>query len=490
MASRKDSAGVDEASGLRLNEPTLWTNPAIPAWKRVLGLAWPAFLQQMLHLTVNQTDRWLAGNAVGLDEASQLAMQGAQTTCFYLAWVVSCYGVLASVGASALVSRLVGAGDIRGANLAFHQSMILALLLGVAGGASGWFCLDSLLGFLRLEGLPKEFAHDYLSVTLMLLPFQLLLSTAVASLAGVGDTRTGLWILVGTTLVNLPLAWMGFRGVGEWAGLGFAGIAWGTGLSHALGTLAALGILWQGRSGLKVLPKLLKPDLPMLGRLLRVSLPAGADSLSLAAGQLLFLSVVNLLDDASKGAHGIALGWEAMGYLSGAAFGVAATTLVGQNLGAKQPDEAMRCGLTALALGAVTMSLMGVFFFTNAQGMFRLFCPTEAQTPVVEVGVPVLRLVAFSMPMLASCIIFTSALRGAGDTRFPLLFTWVGFFAVRLPLAWWLSREMVQVLGLAPFAGWNLGLFGCWLAMQIDINLRGVLFLVRFLGGKWRRVRV
>lgn len=484
----QDAAGAEPESPL--NEPSLWIDPSVPVWKRVLGLAWPALLQQMLHLTVNQTDRWLAGNALNLDPDKQLALQGAQTTCFYLAWVVSCYGVLASVGASALVSRLVGARDIRGANLAFHQSMILAVVLGLLGGLPGLVWLDPLLGALQLEGLSLEFARDYLSVTLTLLPFQLLLSTAVASLAGVGDTRTGLWILAGTTLVNLPLAWIGFRGVGNWQGLGFAGIAWGTGLSHALGTIAALALLWRGRSGLKVLPKLLKPDLPMLGRLLRVSLPAGADSLSLAAGQLLFLSVVNLLDDASKGAHGIALGWEALGYLSGAAFGVAATTLVGQNLGARQPAEATRCGLAAFGMGAVTMSLMGVLFFTNAQGMFRFFCPTEAQTPVVEVGVPVLRLVAFSMPMLASCIIFTSALRGAGDTRFPLLFTWVGFFGVRLPLAWWLSRETVQFLGLPPFTGWNLGLFGCWLAMQIDINLRGVLFLARFLGGKWRRVRV
>jgi len=448
----QDAAGAEPESPL--NEPSLWIDPSVPVWKRVLGLAWPALLQQMLHLTVNQTDRWLAGNALNLDPDKQLALQGAQTTCFYLAWVVSCYGVLASVGASALVSRLVGARDIRGANLAFHQSMILAVVLGLLGGLPGLVWLDPLLGALQLEGLSLEFARDYLSVTLTLLPFQLLLSTAVASLAGVGDTRTGLWILAGTTLVNLPLAWIGFRGVGNWQGLGFAGIAWGTGLSHALGTIAALALLWRGRSGLKVLPKLLKPDLPMLGRLLRVSLPAGADSLSLAAGQLLFLSVVNLLDDASKGAHGIALGWEALGYLSGAAFGVAATTLVGQNLGARQPAEATRCGLTAFAMGAVTMSLMGVLF------------------------------------LLASCIIFTSALRGAGDTRFPLLFTWVGFFVVRLPLAWWLSRETVQFLGLPPFAGWNLGLFGCWLAMQIDINLRGVLFLARFLGGKWRRVRV
>ena len=136
------------------------------------------------------------------------------------------------------------------------------------------------------------------------------------------------------------------------------------------------------------------------------------------------------------------------------------------------------------------MSCMGVIFYTLAEPMFLFVCPRPEQAAVVAVGVPVLRLVAFSMPMLASCIILTSALRGAGDTRFPLLFTWVGFFVVRLPLAWWLSRTEVHIPGLISFAGWDLGLFGCWLAMQIDINLRGALCLARFLGGKWQKIRV
>ncbi|MCY2939850.1 MAG: MATE family efflux transporter [Planctomycetota bacterium] len=467
-----------------------WTDPSRPAWLRVLGLAWPAFLQQMLLLTVNLTDRWLAGNALHLEGDQQLSLQGAQTTCFYLAWVVTCYGVLASVGASAIVSRQVGAGDPAGANLACHQSLLLAFALGVAGGITGLFGIDSLLVALQLEGLSREFAFDYLSVTLALLPCQLLLSTAVASLAGAGDTRTGLWVLGGTTVANLPLAWLGFRGLGNWPGLGFAGIAWGTGLSHSLGTLAVLLILWRGKSGLRLHARLFRPHRAMLVRLMRVSLPAGADSLTLAAGQLLFLAIINLLDDASQGAHGIALGWEALGYLSGAAFGIAATTLVGQNLGAGQPAQARLCGFTAFGMGAVAMSCMGVIFYTLAEPMFLFFCPRPEQAAVVAVGVPVLRLVAFSMPMLASCIILTSALRGAGDTRFPLLFTWVGFFVVRLPLAWWLSRTEVHIPGLISFAGWDLGLFGCWLAMQIDINLRGALCLARFLGGKWQKIRV
>ena len=125
------------------------------------------------------------------------------------------------------------------------------------------------------------------------------------------------------------------------------------------------------------------------------------------------------------------------------------------------------------------MTLMAALFFTLAYPMFRLFCPHPEQAPVVEVGVPVLRLVAFAMPALASTIVFTAALRGAGDTRVPVLFTWVGFLVVRIPLAYLLT---------APALG--LGLFGAWLAMAADLWVRGAFFLARFAGGRWKRARV
>jgi Na+-driven multidrug efflux pump len=111
--------------------------------------------------------------------------------------------------------------------------------------------------------------------------------------------------------------------------------------------------------------------------------------------------------------------------------------------------------------------------------MFGLFCPGADQQDIVRAGVPVLRLVAFAMPLLASCIIFTAALRGAGDTRVPVLFTWLGFFGVRLPLAYLLTRPE-----------FGLGLFGAWLAMFADLLVRGLFFLARFAGGRWQKVKV
>ena len=110
--------------------------------------------------------------------------------------------------------------------------------------------------------------------------------------------------------------------------------------------------------------------------------------------------------------------------------------------------------------------------------------------PVIEAGVPVLRLIAFAMPPLACTIIFTAALRGAGDTRVPVLFTLTGFFLIRIPLAYALTAERLDLGPLGEWPGGNLGLMGAWLAMFTDVFVRGAFFLYRFAGGRWQRIEV
>src|SRR5205823_9962755 len=128
-------------------------------------------------------------------------------------------------------------------------------------------------------------------------------------------------------------------------------------------------------------------------------------------------------------------------------------------------------------------STMGLIFYTFAPEMFRLFCPRPDQEPIVVAGVPALRLVAFAMPPLASTIVFTYALRGAGDTRVPVLFTWTGFFLVRIPLAYFLALPAVDLGPLGVWPGLGLGLLGAWWSMFADLVVRGVFFLFRFARG-------
>lgn len=428
-----------------------------------------------------------AASDVAASGSRQASVQAAQTTAHYLAWAITSYTIIVTVGSTALVARFVGAGDMPLAREVVHQSLILAIvfagLLSAAGLLGG---IPYVVSFLHLEGDAATFANRYLEMTFAFLIAQVVESAGIACLIGAGDTRTGLFVMIGVAFVNLPLAWGFAFGLGPLPALGFVGIALGTGLSHLLGCLVVLTVLIRGRSGLKLEWRRLHPRFDLMYRLLRVSVPAAADSFSTVLGQFWFLSIVNQLREVASAAHGIALRWEALGYLSGAAFGTAAMTLVGQNLGAGRPDMARRGGFLALALGGSLMTVMGVLFFLLAPAMFRISTRDEH---VMAVGVPVLRLVAFAMPALAPVIIFTSALRGAGDTRVPVLFTWIGFFLIRIPLAYLLTRPSVS-LGPWTIPGLGLGLYGAWLAMFADLFTRGLFFLHRFVRGQWQRQKV
>ncbi len=463
--------------------------------RRIIGLAWPVLAQQALLFCVGIYDRFLAGQNELPDRALHVATQAAQTNAGYLLWFVSNLTLLVSVGSTALVARFVGARSRDEANRALHQSILLAAVLGSVASVLGFLLIGPLIGLLGLHGDAANSAVEFLQPVLGLVMFQLVESAGVACLIGAGDTRTGPLVSGTVALLNIPLAWALFHGFGPLPALGFRGIGCGTAMSHVVGCLVVLTVLARGRFGLKLQLAGFKPHFHTMYRLLRVSVPAAVDGLSVCAGQFWFLSLVNQIGDESTrnftiAAHGHAIQWEAMGYLSGFAFGVAAMTLVGQNLGALRPAEAARAGWAALRLGGVFMCLMGAIFFVFAPQMLHLFSPGEHQRPVIALGIPVLRLVAFAMPALACTNVFTAALRGAGDTRWPVLITWIGFLGIRIPLAYFFTNDRLDLGPLGALPGWNLGLFGAWLAMFADLYVRGGLFVARFARGKWKEIKV
>ncbi len=463
---------------------------ARPTWQRVLYLAWPVLVQQLLLMAVGLYDQYLAGNNLPADPALHVSYQAAQTTANYLAWFIASCSAIVSVGSTALVARFTGAGEKRQAVHAANQSIVLAIFFGLVAAVAGLLSVAEVVRLLRMSGPAADMTVKFLTPVLALVTFQIIESAGLACLVGAGDTHPTLWVLGGVALINIPLARLCFHGLGPIPGFGFQGIALGTALSHTAGSAAVLVLLARGRAGLKLRLAEMIPDFALIRRLLRISIPAVADIFSVGVCQLWFLSMVNGLGVVATAAHGIAIRWESLGYLSGQAFATAAAALVGQNLGARRPDEATRSGWIAWGIGLGAMTGMGVIFYTLAPQMFELFCPDENQREVIAAGVPVLRLVAFAMPALACIIIFTGALRGAGDTRLPMLLSWIGFLAIRIPLAYFLMFDAVDFGALGIAHGLDLGLYGAWLAMFADLLIRGALFLTRFATGGWKRARV
>src|SRR5262245_41361640 len=264
-----------ESNGIANLHSAISPLQAVPIWRQVLMLAWPVLVQQLLNFSVGLSDQFLAGyfpqipldqqrEAVGHEllalgqfamtapgagvtpavaasisadqawqiMARQVAYQAAQTTANYLAWFISSYTVLVSVGSIALVSRFVGAGDWRLAIHVTNQSIVLAVIMGLAGTVVGLAGVHKLVALLQLEADAARFAAEYLVPLFALLVFQIVEQAGIACLIGAGDTRTGLWVLGGVAIVNVPLAWFFFHGLGPISGLGFTGIALGTAVSH------------------------------------------------------------------------------------------------------------------------------------------------------------------------------------------------------------------------------------------------------------------
>jgi putative MATE family efflux protein len=443
---------------------------------QVAWLAAPVLVEQAMLYLVGLSDTVLTGRFLGVE---QLA---AVTVSSYLLWTLGSLMMVVSAGATALVARLIGAGDREGATRICGQSIGLAWVVGVALLAVGMTFAPSIVRALQLSGTAAEEASAYLRIILAIMPLLASQIVGVACLRGAGDTRTGMRVMVVVNLVNIGLSWALVVGAFGLPTLGLRGVAIGTAVGEGIGGVLILAVLARGRAGLVLRLRGTIPASAEVRRILRISLPAAGESLTNSLCQLWFLGLINGLGETATAAHGVAIRCEASAFLTVAAFAVAASTLTGQYLGAGRPDLARRAALSSWGLGTLVMSSLGAILFGLAPTMFRLFLG-PGQAGVAELGVPLLRIVAFALPALATINVLNGALRGAGDTRWPWAIVVAGYLLVRLPLTYWLI--------LPPSSGGlGWGLVGAWTAMFADLHVRAVLVAARFLQGGWRSIRV
>jgi putative MATE family efflux protein len=294
-----------------------------------------------------------------------------------------------------------------------------------------------------------------------------------AALRGSGDTRSPMLIMLAVNIINIIVAYAFIYGPGPLPAFGVAGSAIGAATGRGAGGLIVTCLLWRGRAGLRLRLRHLLPDGVQIQRILNIGLPAGAEQLLMRFAMTAYTMTVATLGTQAFAAHQLALQGESLSYMPGFGFAVAATTLVGQGLGADKPARARADGYLASRLAAIVMTTMGVLFFIFPAQIMGVFINDPE---VIRLGIWPLRLVAFSQPALALVMVLAGALRGAGDTRATLAITGGSLWLIRLPLA---------LLLVGPF-----GLVGAWIAMGVDLNLRGLGMWLRFRSGRWARLKV
>ena len=451
----------------------------------MLRLSLPVLAEQLLNMLVGFADTWLAGNLL-VGEQYLAAM----TLNAYLLWLLGSIVAVVSIGATALTARLVGSGDRDTASHAMNQSLLLGAALGAALVLMGYFWADNLVYAVGLESNAAPLAIHYIYILLPAIPIYMLEQIAFAALRGAGDTVTGLIVMAVVNLINVLVSAGVVVGWGPLPELGWTGVAVGTATGYCVGGAIVLVLLMRGRAGLRIARPSLIPQWSMMRRLLRVGVPAGCDSAAVNLCQLWFLSIISQMGNLAAAAHGVAIRVEALAYLPGYAFQVAAATLAGQHLGARDDRRAVRSVLLACLAGTIVMTCAGVAFYFLGEELAGLFV-SSAQQDVAVGAAPLLQIIAVAMPPFALLMVLSGALRGAGDTRWPLFVTFVGYIGVRIPLAYWLAWDTFNVPGTQyQMQGLGLGVRGAWFAMAADLTVRGVLILGRFLHGGWKRIEV
>lgn len=416
----------------------------------VLRIALPAIVSQLSVTLMWIADTFFVGR---LGTAEQGAVGFAGAVAWTLCSVVA--GTLTAV--QIFVAQHVGAGSGAKAGRVTWQGIAIAgiaavpvLVIGLAG--------ESILGAFHIHPTLLPHAVTYFRIRLLGAGATFVALACENYLRGIGDTRTPMVIALLANLTNIVFDYLLIFGHAGFPRMGVAGAAWATVGSCVLQAVILFWIfLRRGRKEGHLPERVVRPSAPEMLRLLRVGVPVGLQWVLDMGSWTAFTTIIAGLGEVQAAANQVAVSILHLSFMPGYGISVAATTLVGQYLGSGNPRAAIRSAHHAMGLAVIFMGAMGVAFLFGRGILVRAFNPDPA---VIQVGERLLLIAAIFQVFDAVNLALSGVLRGAGDTRFPMLATIVMAWLVFLPTAWFLSVRLGfgVVGGWAAIILWTLGL--------------------------------
>jgi len=434
--------------------------------KNIWRLAWPAILRMGFQSSVGIVTLFLVGNF--LSGAESVAAIGLAQRVLFL--VIGTMSAL-TIGTTALVAHYYGAEMEEKSGEVVSQTMLIglvvAILLAVIMDIFGPAAMK-LLMLGNPDAAVIEMGSSYLRVVGYSMIAGLMMMIINAGQQGAGDMKTPLYFSLGINISAVILCIILIPR------LGLTGAGLAEGLSRAGGGITALILLLRGKLVIKVKKEqFLKWQPAVVKRILNIGLPAAGEQLVRQSSQIVYTIIIASLGTVAIAANQVVMTVQTMSFMPGFGFGLAATTLVGQALGAKKPDNAERYGYETNKLAMIFMALMGVIFFIWAKPLAGFFVTDQE---VVDLAALCLRIMAFAQIPFSTVMVISGGLRGAGDTRWVMYLTAGGQWGIRL------------LLSFILIWGFGFGLSGAWIAMLLDVLIRSLLTLWRYRSGKWKYI--
>ena len=430
----------------------------------VWTLAWPSIITNLFYATSSIVAIKVVGN-LGPD-AIAAAVTGQRVT-FILQAVLT--GVLA--GSTALIARNWGARNKEEAGIFFTRTVQLVIFIAFITGLVIWEFAEPLVRFFGLKGEALILSTEYLKA---ISPFYVGFGCGlglITALRAVGDVKTPLVIGL---IMNIFAIFFMLVFVNGWMGFpeyGVRGAALGNGLSFVIGALLLI-VFWRTNQLPVRYSSILHLDLIRVKEIFKVGLPAALEQVIFQAGITAFLILVALYGTEAYAAYGIGVQILSFAFVIGFGFSIAGATLVGQHLGAGNPNQARRAGWGAMRLSIVSMTFFGILIAFFAEPLARYMIDNDE---VVRLSVVFIWLLGSMQPLMAIEFSLGGALRGAGDTKTPLVITLTCLLFIRVSLAliFYMLDASIEVI---------------FSTLVADYVVKGFLYVARFKSNKWMNV--
>ena len=443
----------------------------------IVRIALPSFIELLLTQLASMVDLMMVGSMGGTAHpeigTQALAAVGLTTQPKFLLMAAF---VSMNTGVTALVARNRGTNNKEEANLIVRQGLLFTFVTTIIASILGTVFAKPMVIFMgSTEDIVTQWATSYLQIQMIGFLSVALTSTITAALRAVGDSKTPMIYNLIANGVNVVFNWLLIYGHLGFPEMGVAGASLATVIGQVVAFIIAFTVLLRGNGFLKLEFKLgFKPDKVVLGNIVNIGLPAMLEQLIMRAGMVIFAKTVATLGTTQFATHQVCMNIQALSFMTGQAFAVSATSLMGQSLGKKRFDMAQAYCSRTRRVGLVSSLLLAaifVFFGGQIVGLYN------SDPNIIQMGGRIMFFVAFLQPFQSSQFIIAGGLRGAGDTKATAKYTLITVLLI---------RPIVAIILVKT----GLGLYGAWVAMACDQLVRSGLVLNRYNSGKWKLIKL
>jgi putative MATE family efflux protein len=435
--------------------------------RNIFTLSWPAVTEHLLFTVTAFVDIVMVSR-LGMDS---IAAIGLANILFFI--FVSVFAFPLRIAAQALTARFAGEGSAVKIKESGGSVLLISIILGATVGFLGIFGSSKLMQLMGTTDKVYMLGSEYLTIVLGVSLFTFIYFASTGIIRGMGDTRTPMFLMAFSNIFNIVFNYLLIFGIGVFPRLGVVGAAIATGGSYIVGGILILAIL-QLRKRIPVrMEDMGLINKKMAKNIWEIASPAMLEFGIRRTSLFFFMKMVASLGTVALAAHQLALRVESFSFMMGIGFGIASNTLVGQSLGAKKVNLADESIKKTSYYAIAAMSLLAFLFVFKPDAVFSIFRP-EAELETY--AILALMIAAFEQIPLAFLIVVAGGLNGAGDTKTPMVISFIGSIVVRLSLAYLFAFKL------------GYGFMGIWLAAVCDWTIEAILAIIAFYKGRWREI--